>query len=297
MLNWSEEIIGTGNEVPKWNHANSNLFLDFHGDPLTARLVVFSDGNHHMALKDTLQLFYDKNPEVGQVFYATTPPGPVFDLLTKEKLQIGNFILSVRPHVFISPPLVLDALVNHGYMSERKPFVKNRGNVLLVRKGNPKQIAGISDLARPEVKLFLSNPERETVSYQGYFDTLKGVAKRAGVELPFLCDEHPGNKIIYGDSIHHREAPQVIKEGIADVAVVYYHLGLRYLRMFPSLFEIVPLGGTADDPKPFADNVISSTDAGIIGDGGEYGASFLDFLFTRPVADIYAGHGLLPCSF
>lgn len=294
MLNWTEETIGTGDDVPKWSHGKSNLVLDFHGDPLTAKLVVFSDGNHHMALKETLQLFFDKKPQVGQIFYATTPPGPVLNLLKKGKLQIGNFMLSVKPHVFISPPQVLDKLVNHGYITERKPFVKNRGNVLLVKKGNPKHISGIADLVRPEVRVFLSNPETETVSYRGYFDTLKGIAKRDSVELPFLSDENPGNKIIYGDCIHHREAPQVIEDGIADVAVVYYHLALRYIRIFPSLFEIVPLGGTASDPKPFAENIISSTHAGIIGDGGEYGTSFLDFLFTKPVGDIYASHGLLP---
>lgn len=294
MLNWAEETIVTGNDVPQWSQAKSNLFLDFHGDPLTAKLVVFSDGNHHMALQETMQVFYKKNPQVDQVFYTTTPPGPILKLFYKKSLQIGNFILSVKPHVFISPPLVMETLVSHGYMTGQKPFVKNRGNVLLVRKGNPKQIAGISDLARPEVKLFLSNPKTETVSYRGYIDTLKGIATRENVDLPFLSDENPGNKIIYGECIHHREAPQSIEDGIADVAVVYYHLALRYIRIFPSLFDIVPLGGTVSDPKPFAENVISFTHAGIIGDGGEYGAIFLDFLLSKPVSDIYSSHGLLP---
>ena len=77
MLVWPEETVSRGRvDISKWRHTGSNLCLDFHGDPLTAKLVVFSDGNHHMALMETLQHFYKNNPEVEQVFYATTPPGP-----------------------------------------------------------------------------------------------------------------------------------------------------------------------------------------------------------------------------
>ena len=56
MLVWPEETVFPGRgDMPKWCHTGSNLCLDFHGDPLTAKLVVFSDGNHHMALMETLK--------------------------------------------------------------------------------------------------------------------------------------------------------------------------------------------------------------------------------------------------
>lgn len=291
MLTWPDEVPPSGDDCPKWSQAGSNLFLDFHGDPSAAKLVVFSDGNHHMALLETIQVFREQHPEVEHVFYATTPPGPILRLLRQGRLQIGNFVLSVTPHVFISPPHVLDGLVADGHMPRHVPFMRNRGSVLLVKKGNPKLVLEIADLARDDVRLFLSNPETETVSYRGYVDTLRGLAARQGIQLPFLSEE-PAAGVVYGERIHHREAPQALADDCADVAIVYYHLALRYVRIFPSLFEIVPLGGTVEEPRPAEENVISLTHAGLIGDGGAWGAEFLAFLASETVSEIYARHGL-----
>lgn len=288
-LGWPAELAGSDRDNVRWSHPDSNICLDFHGDPARAQLVVFSDGNHHMALQECLDQFLKRSQELSGVFYATTPPGPIVKMLKAGGLQLGNLFISASPHVFISPPHVLDALVAEGYMAAHKPFVRNQGSVLLVRKGNPQNISGIRDLAQTHLRLFLSNPHTETVSYQGYVDTLKGIAAGEGRAFSFLSDE----SVVYGERIHHREAPQALADGRADVAIVYYHLALRYTRIFPELFEIVPLGGTASDPQPVPENVISRTHAGIIGDGGRWGREFLKFLFSDTVAQIYAYHGLL----
>jgi hypothetical protein len=294
MLNWPEEIIISHDDIPKWHHAESNLMRDFHGDPSAAKLVLFSDGNHHMALRESLQLFLERNPEVEHIFYATTPPGPVLQLLKNGSLQIGNLILSVMPHVFISPPHVLDKLIGDGYMHQHFPFMKNRGNVLVVKKENVKNIQSVADLTRKDVRLFLSNPRTEAVSYQGYVDTLKNIAAKEGIDLSFLSEETPNADVVYGKCIHHREAPQSIADGHADVAIVYYHLALRYIRIFPDLFEIIPLGGTAQDPQPVPENIISLTHVGMIGDGGLWGPKLVEFLLSDVVSGVYKHHGLLP---
>ncbi|GMT49623.1 MAG: hypothetical protein IEMM0008_1162 [bacterium] len=57
-LNWPME--SANQEMGKgasFSHAGSNIILDFHGNPLTAQLVVFSDGNHHMSLEESFQMF------------------------------------------------------------------------------------------------------------------------------------------------------------------------------------------------------------------------------------------------
>ena len=294
MLNWPEERIISHDDIPKWHHAESNLMLDFHGDPSAAKLVVFSDGNHHMALRESLQLFLERIPEVEHIFYATTPPGPVLQLLKNGSLQIGNYILSVMPHIFISPPHVLDKLVGDGYMRQHFPFMKNRGNVLVVKKGNPKNIQTVADLTRKDVRPFLSNPKTEAVSYQGYVDSLKNIAAKEGIDLSCLSEEARTANVVYGNCIHHREAPQSIADGRADVAIVYYHLALRYTRIFTDLFEIIPLGGTAKDPQPVPENIISLTHVGMIGDGGLWGQKLVDFLLSDIASDVYKHHGLLP---
>lgn len=59
------------------------------------------------------------------------------------------------------------------------------------------------------------------------------------------------------------------------------------MRIFPGLFDIVPLG--AEGPNADPANVIGITHAGLIADGGPWGRICLDFLFSRRVADIYKG--------
>lgn len=291
MLNWPEELANATLGEPRWSQAGSNFCLDFHGDPRRAQLVVFSDGNHHMALAETLQAFVRRYPGVGDIFYLTTPPSVLLQLLETGGLCVGNLRFSVAPHVMISPPSILDRAVAAGRMHAHRPFMRSLGNVLLVRKGNPKSIRSISDLARPDVKLFLSNPLNETASYQVYADSLKALAGRVGQELDFLSDptKYP-ERVVYGERIHHREAPQTLADGRADAAFLYYHLALRYTRIFPEWFEIVPVDDTP--AAPAAENVISHFHAGLVDGGGEWGGRMLDFLFSEEVEKIYRHHGL-----
>ena len=217
-------------------------------------------------------------------------------MLKSGSLKIGNLVVSAKPHVFLSPPAVLDRLVGDGYMQGHVPFMRSQGSVLLIKKGNPKNIRTIADLARPDVRLFLSNPHTESVSYQGYVKTVQDLAAAKNVDLSFLDDNKPNDKVVYGECIHHREAPQAIVDDRADVAVVYYHLGLRYLRIFPSFFEMILMNGTVGNPRPVAENVISLIHAGSIGDGGAWGEKLLGHLQSERVRDIYTRHGLLPIA-
>jgi hypothetical protein len=250
-----------------------------------------------MALKDCLDLFLRQNNDLSGIFYATTPPGPIVNMLRNGGLQMGNLIIGVVPHVFISPPEILDNLVSDGYMPKHMPFVRNQGNVLLVKKGNPKQIFNVSDLRREDIRLFMSNPDTEKASFAAYYNTLKAMAQEQPASQGFPDDKIAQGRVLFGKRIHHREAPQAVADGRADVAIVFYHLALRYIRIFPSLFDIVPLGGAVLDPQPVSGNIISLTHAGIIGDGGVWGAAFIQFLSTSAVSEIYTYHGLLPVTY
>lgn len=290
-LNWPDETARPARDEPHFAQPGSNICLDFHGDPLRAKLVVFSDGNHHMALQEALRAFLLKRPAVEDIFYTTTPPRVAVRMLRAGALDIGNLRLSVTPHVFISPPSVLDRLIAEKRMSGYRPFMRSRGVVLLVKRDNPKRIAGLRDLLRPEVKLFLSNPVNEKVSYQIYTDCLRRLALHEGVMLDFMAHA-PGQpdpaKLMYGQAIHHREAPQAIADGQADVALVFYHLALRYQRIFPELFDFVwPTGSIGEQ-----DCDTNHFSVGLIGDGGAWGRELEDFLMTDEVTAIYAGHGL-----
>jgi hypothetical protein len=293
-LDWPEEICKEDAQHSRWFQPASNICLDFHGDPVKAQVVIFSDGNHHMALKECLELFKQKNKGLSEIFYATTPPGPIVKILRKGGLQMGNLVISAVPHVFISPPEVLNGLVADGLMSEHVPFVRNQGNVLLVKKGNPKCILNVLDLARTDIRLFLSNPHTEKASYTAYYNTLTAITSGLNSNSDFLYEKITQGQAVFGKCIHHREAPQAVADGSADVAVVFYHLALRYLRIFPDIFDVVSLGGSFDNPVPLPGNVVGRTHIGLVGDGGKWGKKLFSFLGSKRAMEIYQYHGLQP---
>ncbi|MBY0270900.1 MAG: substrate-binding domain-containing protein [Burkholderiales bacterium] len=290
VLDWPGERAHPAGLRAPFVQSLSNICLDLHGDPQAAKLVVFSDGNHHMALEPALQAFLADHPDVIDIFYATTPPRVVVEALHEGGITMGNLTVTARPHVFISPPRVLDALVQRGLMKAHLPLAGSRGNTLIVRKGNPRGIHGIADLMREDVKVFLSNPLTETVSYATYAATLRAMAQRLGLTADFL-DAKPHPRVVHGESIHHREAPQAVADGRADAAVVFYHLALRYTRIFPGIFELMPLTPEGEnDPGQERSRV----HIGLVGDGGAWGARLLEFMTGKRVAAIYRHHGLVP---
>lgn len=288
VLEWPDER-ARRDKVVAFTQRASNICLDFHGDPTRARLVVFSDGNHHMALGECLERFLAAKPGVEDVFYATTPPRVIAEALRAGRLRIGNLEIAVRPHLFISPPPVLEPLVEKGLLQSPVPLARGRGSVLLVAAGNPKRVREVRDLARSDVTLFVSSPKTEAVSYALYAETLRKLARRASVTLSFLEGIPAG--VMFGEAIHHREAPQAVADGSADAAIVFSHLALRYTRIFPGRFEVVPLAADGDP-----DNLSGAAHAALVGDGGAWGRLALEFLTGPEGAAIYASHGLEPLA-
>jgi len=270
----------------RWQQPGSNICLDLHGNPLTAKLIVFSDGNHHMALEACCQAFRENNPEVEDIFYATTPPNVILQSTLQGGLVLGNLHLNIQPQVFISPENILNKLVDAGLMKSHQAFAKSRGNVLLIKKGNPKNIHNIADLLRDDVRLAMSNPITEAASYSVYKETLLTIAAEQGLDVAAFTQliDNDSTRVVFGKSIHHREIPQIIFSDHADAAIIYSHLALRYTRIFPDDFAIIELNSSA--------NVCTDYYIGLINDGGKWGQSFHQFMFSAQAATLYQEHGL-----
>ena len=272
----------------------SNQVLDFHGDPAVAGLAVFSDGNHHMALEASVRAFLTANPDVGDVFYTTTPPAPLVDALKGAGLVVGNLRISRKPDVFIGPGNILDGLVEAGFMASHVPFAESRGNVILVRKGNPLGIASVADLLSDDVTVTCSNPVTEKASYAVYAGAAGGLAQEDGANKDLLLAKlsTAGPKTVHSQIIHHREIPELIAAGHADAAVIYYHLALRYTRIFPDMFELVDIGGVLSGTRSAA-NPVTRYHIGLIADGGLWGKHFVAFMQGSAAQQLYVEHGLV----
>ena len=218
-----------GDAVRPFIAPGSNHALDFHGDPATAGLALFSDGNHHMALEASVRAFLAANPKVGDVFYTTTPPAPLVDALKGDGLALGNLRISRKPEVFIGPDNILHDLVEAGFITGHVPFAESRGNVLLVRQGNPKGISSVADLLSDDITLTCSNPVTEKASFAVYREEICNLAQQAGISKDAIVRKLSvaGPRTVHSQIIHHREVPELISGGHADAAVIYYHLALR----------------------------------------------------------------------
>ncbi len=293
-LPWTLESASHRNEGGlRWSHAGSNLCLDFHGDPLSAGLVVFSDGNHHMALEAILRAFRSRHTNLDDIFYTTTPPGVLLDYLEAGHLWLGNLCLTCVPDIFISPPEIMARLQQDGHIDHHQPFMRSRGNVLLVRKGNPNNIQSIADVIRDDVRLFISNPHTETTSYEVYSQSLVNLASAQELDSDALQVKiADSTRTLYGERIHHREAPQALYNGRADVAMVYYHLALRYTRIFPNDFDFIPLGGSKDNPQPPSGNICTTYHIARLKTENRYSAPLMEFVFDKQVTGIIQTHGL-----
>lgn len=295
VLPWPPEAARYPNDtVRSFVAPGSNWVLDFHGDPHRAGLAVFSDGNHHMALEAAVRAFLKAYPEAEDVFYTTTPPAPLIDALKGDGLALGNLRISRKPEVFIGPDNIIGGLADAGLVSRHAVFAESRGNALLVRRGNPKGIASVGDLLRDEITLTCSNPKSERASFEVYEMALRNLARATDADEAALVEKLSvaGPRTVHSQVIHHREVPELIGSGRADAAIIYYHLALRYSRIFPDIFEFVDLAGILTD-APTAGDPTTRYHVGLVGDGGEWGEKFVDFMQGEIAQQLYADHGLV----
>jgi len=289
-LTWPREIaIDPDLPTNGWHHAGSNYCLDFHGDPCRSELCVFSDGNHHMALEQSLDTFSRSN-DLESIFYSTTPPKVFLDWMKSGSVELGNLRLSRQPDILIGPDDILAKLLEAGNVAEFKVFAESTGNSLLVLKGNPRNISGIRDLYRTDLRLFMSNPETEKASHVVYRETIEALSLHEGLSEEETSDLfNTPDRIFFGELIHHREAPQAVADGRADVAIVYSHLALRYTRIFPEIFEQIAL-------PPGEGNLTTRYAVGVIDPNNVLSKKLFDFFNESSVAEIYLYHGLSPLT-
>ena len=263
----------------------ANVLDDWHmqTSPDNWDLLISTAGNFHRFLNAFhRQVYLPENPEVanGQWGYSTSPPISIQQLENGGRLTFGNMEIRGIPMVVMGPNGIMNAVVAGGFNDgERAKILSNFGNVLLVRAGNPKHIGDIWDLGRGNVRVVTSNPETEPGSFGNYSSSIFHIAFReveartGNIDRAARLASRLFNRVfnpkkndsrkkwVVGDRIHHRDVPQALANGEADVGPMFYHLAKTAMEAHPGLFEIVPLGGTEDDPQPLLGNRVATMQA------------------------------------
>jgi hypothetical protein len=217
-------------------------------------LVIFTEGNHLMVLSsdDIVGAFPSwarsqsqyADLDLTNVILVTLPQPILVQMIRTGGVALGNLTLDVRrnsgfyPDIFMGYPEPLRQLRRMGVVEpQARLFSRNRGVALLVVKGNPLGIRGLADVVRTGTRVALPDAGDVRAKCRAAADELLG---KPAADALFAAEvpNFPGRL-----GIMHRDLPEMIARGYADVAFTWYHLVSYWARIFPSRFEFVAVTG------------------------------------------------------
>lgn len=223
------------NVFPPWQHGANNdavdrgvdftvpqidVLADFHGDLSDPKLVLYVGGNYFFAMAPLVQAFEAAHPDYkGRIFWETIPPGLLVEQIKGGgRITSGNMTWTAKADAYFAGLQAVNALIDQGLLTgPAVPYVTNKLTVM-VRKGNPKQIATLVDLARPDLRLAMPNPAFEGVAQQ-----IKASLGKAGGEA--LAKAVYESKVADGSAmltrIHHRQTPLFLMQDTVDAGVTW----------------------------------------------------------------------------
>jgi hypothetical protein len=217
-------------------------------------LVIFTEGNHLMVLlsDDIIGAFpsWAKSKaqyadlDLANIMVVTVPQPIVVQMIRTGGIALGNLTLDVNrssgfyPDIVMTGPEPLRELRKLGAIEpEARFFSRNRGPALMVRKGNPLGIHSLTDIVRTGARIALPDAVEETARAR-YRAAMEGLIGKSAAEAVFAAEvpTFPGRI-----GIVHRDLPEMVARGYADVAFTQYHLISYWTRIFPRHFELVPV--------------------------------------------------------
>jgi extracellular solute-binding protein len=236
-------------------HGHTDTVLDVIGRIGTpASLVIFTEGNHLMVLSssDIVGAFSSwatshrqyADLDLTNIVIVTLPQPILLEMVRTGAVALGNLTLEVSrssgfyPDIFMGYPEPLRELRRLGVIGpEARFFCKNRGVALLVRKGNPHAIHGLPDVVRASVPMALPDAGDVRAKCRAAANDLLG-EPAANALFAAEVGSFPGRL-----GIMHRDLPEMIARGYADVAFTWRHLVSYWARIFPNQFEFIEVRG------------------------------------------------------
>lgn len=204
----------TDGRLVKGSAALANMNTD-------AKLTLWVAGNQFFAMEEVIRTFQKIHPEVGHVGLITLPPGVILKAINAGGWNYEGKDYAMQPDIYASVDLGhLKTLKSKNKMSQYMIYTHNALD-LMVAKGNPKNIKGIDDLGRADLKIMLPNVidegimtfyGKKVLQSHNLWDKVSG-----GKECK-SCSPVPN---VYFTAVHHREIVDGLKAGTTDVGMVW----------------------------------------------------------------------------
>ncbi|NOZ69526.1 MAG: ABC transporter substrate-binding protein [Deferribacteres bacterium] len=251
----------------------------------SADLVLFMAGNQFMVMDDLLSRFRQIYPDVKRIFYETLPPGLELRQILAGGAVFQDKVIDTVPDIYTSvTEEAMKELSVKGRVNEYFIYLHNR-LALMVSEGNPCNIKSVKDLGRDDIRI--SQPGRlEDIAH--YITAM--YRKAGGDELVRkILEQKKADGTTVFTTVHHRETPQRITRGLADVGPVWatevvnaQKDGLRV--------EAVEPGEEFDQRDSVNYFIARLADAPNPGNAEK----FLDFIKSPEAQEIYRQHGFVP---
>ena len=273
-------------------HSNGSIDYGKIGDSYTADLVMYLAGNQFMVMEDLIQDFQAKHPGIKTVYVETIPPGQIFKNQLLKQGMIEGQKTAQNPDLFASVNINhLRKLKKKGLMEDHAIYIHNKLE-LMVAKGNPKGIKGPEDLVRDDLVQSHPNPLTEGIFKFYGSEMLKDLGlheKVTGGQKCKSCWAVEGKT--WFTSRHHRETPDRIEKGEADVGIVWTtEVAYAQRKGRPIDGVAIPAPYNKQDKVGYAIGPMSQ------GRNMSNAIHFLGYLATGEAQAIYSGYGFVPAS-
>ena len=273
-------------------HAGGETEYGAVEDSYTADLVMYLAGNQFMVMAELIADFQEKNPDIETVYVETIPPGQILKNQLLAQGEVEGQKTAMNPDIFASVNIGhLKKLKSEGLMDEHAIYIHNKLE-LMIAEGNPKKISGPEDLGRDDLIQSHPNPQTEGIFKFYGSEMLKDLGlheKVTGNADCRSCWAVEGKT--WFTSRHHRETPDRIEKGEADVGIVWT------TEVVHAKAEGRPIDGVAI-PAPLNKQDKVNYAIGIMKNGrnAENAARYLEYLATDDAQSIYESYGFLRAS-
>ena len=214
---WSTPIYG-GTEITVPGLEN---VPDIHGDINDPQLVIFFAGNQYMLVNRLMRAFTEAHPEYPRVVAFTFPPGRLITSMERgDGILIGNMHVTLKPDILTAGRGSMAMLQDkHRWFDRTEVYAKN-SLAIMVYKGNPRHVTGLTSLAEADLQLCMPNPEWEGIAKHAIIPALKATGGDALVNAVYKEKVAKGTTFL--THIHHRQTPIRIMERKCDAGVVWH---------------------------------------------------------------------------
>lgn len=273
-------------------HADGKVDYGKIGDSYTADLVLYLAGNQFMVMEELIADFQKKHPEVKTVYCETIPPGQILKEQILKQGEIEGQKTAQNPDIFASVNFAhMKKLKAEGLMETYLIYVHNKLE-LMVAEGNPKGIKGPEDLTRDDLVQSHPNPLTEGIFKfygaamlrdLGIYEKVTGGAECRS------CWAVEGKT--WFTSRHHRETPDRIEKGEADVGIVWTTEVIEAKKHDRKVDGVaIPAPLNKQNEAGYAIGALKTAR------NPENAKKYLEYLTSADALDIYAGYGFLKAS-